>query len=401
MKNSEWNDREIEEMLKQMPAIGDDRDPSYIKRRAMKEKKTLSGTKRYVPVIVTIAAVFIAVLLSPAIVSQLSQSSNQESAMDVGDSSAGEAKLMEEQSTESSGTDLKDDMKSESKMDVAGKNEVERNEPRFERISLFAEDEGSKNYYSYGLITADAVPVPITVIEDNEREADWVERYEEISKQIPEKDWGFDEYFPIDGDLVLSENKKNVILTLDKDHPYSGSSAIESTFYQSLLYSFENKGVEEIQLRYEDGSIPEFSHFGKLSSIPLNSKLRQSFYVYSRDGHERYLVPAPISRKSVIHSMKAMKEVPSSLYQSVIPENVTFEVSEAGDKVIVTFAEELDLETMNSRSAQELVEGILLTAKSSGYEKVELRHIKQSQWNGFNFSKPLATPISPNKKRLE
>ncbi|MEL3972389.1 hypothetical protein AAEO50_08870 [Rossellomorea oryzaecorticis] len=412
MKKSEWNDHDIKEMIKQLPRIKDDRHPSHIYSKVKKEKRPWNSVRRFVPALVTLAALFIVVLLSPALISQLNQS-NQDSAMEGSfstDSSGGEAKT----ATESPANELDSDPgpaqdpKEESQLKMAEDNDkysesitTPETELQHERLSVFKEDVADKDYYSYGVVSADAIPVPVSVItKAEENQKDWVEQYETISNLLPESDWGFQDYFPIKGDLSLGENKETVLLTMDENHPYSGSSAIESNFYQSLLYSFEEKDVKEIILQNKDGSTPEFSHYGTLSSIPLNQDLHHAFYSYSPNGRDRYLVPDPVNRKNVKQSIGAMKETPSGLFKSVIPEHLSMDVTESDDMVIVTFNEKVDLDSMNFQSAQELIEGILLTARSSGYEKVQFQNIVQGKWNGFNFAHPIETPLSPNKKSL-
>lgn len=412
MKKSEWNDHDIKEMIKQLPRIKDDRHPSHIYSKVKNEKKPWKSLRRFVPALVTLAALFIVVLLSPALISQLNQS-NQDSAMEGSfstDSSGGDAKTATEPPANESDSDPgpAQDSKEESQLKMAEDDDknsesitAPETELQHERLSVFKEDVADKDFYSYGVVSADAIPVPVSVITAaDENQKDWVEQYETISNQLPESAWGFQDYFPIKGDLSLSENKESVLLTLDENHPYSGSSAVEFNFYQSLLYSFEEKDVKEIILQNKDGSTPEFSHYGTLSSIPLDQDLHHAFYSYSPNGRDRYLVPDPINRKNVKQSIGAMKETQSGLYKSVIPEHLSMDVTESENMVIVTFNEKVDLDSMNFQSAQELIEGILLTAKSSGYEKVQFQNIVQEKWNGFTFTKPLETPLSPNKKSL-
>lgn len=412
LKKSDWNDREVEDLLKKLPKLNDDRTRSLIYSKVEKERRAPGRFKRYVPVIAALAALFIVVLLAPSLITQMS---GEDSAMEGAystDSSAGDSKVAEDPpSAESKAEITRDDGSTEeNQMQMAEKSDKDnkefttlKEEGKHERLSLFEEDIDGKYYYSYGLVSSDAIAVPVSVLasaEMEEKQADWVEQYEDISRKLPEKEWGFQDYFPIKGDLSLSENKENVLLTLEDNHPYSGSSAVESNFYQSLLYSFEDRGVKEITLLTEDGSAPEFSHYGKLPSIPLNRAMNRPFYSYSPDGKGRYLVPGSLSGGNIKQSIAAMKETPSDLYQSVIPEQLSVNVTESDDRVIVTFSEELDLHSMKEQSAQELIEGILLTAKSSGYQKVLFQNIRQETWNGFNFTEPLETPLAPNKKNL-
>ncbi|XXM74132.1 GerMN domain-containing protein [Lysinibacillus sphaericus] len=414
MKKSDWNDHEVEDLLKKLPKLNDNRSRSLIYFRVEKERKPLGGFKRYLPALAAVAALFIVVLLAPALITQMS---GEDSAMEGAystDSSAGDAKVAEDPPSagDSKQEGARDsETKEENQLQMAEKSDKDNKETRtlteegkHERLSLFKEDIDGRDYYTFGLVSSDAMTVPVSVLTAGEaegNEADWVERYEDTSKKIPENDWGFQDYLPIKGEFSLSENKENVILTLEGNHPYNGSSAIESSFYQSLVYSFEDRGVKGITLQTKDGKVPEFSHYGTLSSIPLNETLHRPFYSYSPDGKGRYLIPGSLNENNVKESIAAMKETPSDLYQSVIPRELSMNVTETDDRVIVTFNEEVDLNSMTEQAAKELIEGILLTAKSSGYQKVQFQHIRQESWNGFTFSKPLQTPVAPNKKSLD
>ncbi|OIU71189.1 GerMN domain-containing protein [Rossellomorea aquimaris] len=414
MKKSGWNDREVEDLLKKLPKLNDDRSRSLIYSRVEKERKRLGGLQRYMPVLAAFAALFILVLLAPALMTKMS---GEDSAMEGAystDSSAGEAKVAEDPpSAEESKSEVTRDYETEeeNQLQMAEESDKDNKETqtltelgKHERLSLFKEDIDGKDYYTFGLVSSDAMTVPVSVLAAGEAEgnrADWVEKYENTSKKIPENDWGFQDYLPIKGEFSISENKENVILTLEGNHPYNESSAMESSFYQSLVYSFEDRGMKEITLQTKEGNVPEFSHYGTLSSIPLNQTLHRPFYSYSPDGKGRYLVPGSMNEKNVKESIAAMKETPSDFYQSVIPRQLSVNVTETDDRVIVTFNEEVDLNSMTEQAAKELIEGILLTAKSSGYQKVQFQNIRQESWNGFTFTKPLETPVAPNKKSLD
>jgi hypothetical protein len=408
LKKSEWNDHDIEEMIKQLPKLKDDRPPSYIYSKVKNNKKSRSSFKRYIPALVTIAALFIVVLLSPALISQMSQST-EESAMEGArstDSSGEDKKTEKDTSANDSSTEITKAPKEESQLKMAEENDKSDmdfsalEDSPHERLSIYKDDVAAKEYYTYGLVSDDAVPVPVSVIVSSDNSMNWVEQYEKISKQLPETEWGFKDYFPIKADLSLSDDNEEVLLTLEENHPYSGSNANEYNFYQSLLYSFEDRKIKEIKLKNKDGSSPEFSHLGAISSISLNQTLHHAFYLYSPNSRDRYLVPDSVSRENIKGSIEAMKESQSDLYKSVIPEDLSMSVNEDEDVVNITFSEKVDLDSMDFQSAQEMIEGILLTAKSSGYEQVQFQNVEPEQWNGFTFTKPVETPLSPNKKDI-
>ncbi len=83
LKQSEWKDRDIKELIKKLPAIKDDRHPNFIYSRILQENnKNLIVFKRFIPTMAAIIALCIVVLLSPTIVDHLQSGQNNEKSMD-------------------------------------------------------------------------------------------------------------------------------------------------------------------------------------------------------------------------------------------------------------------------------------------------------------------------------
>ncbi|WRP05118.1 hypothetical protein U9J35_14450 [Rossellomorea aquimaris] len=411
MKQSEWKDRDIEDLVKKLPQIKDDRTPQSIyAKMESKNKKTFFAFNRFIPTVAALAAIFIMVMLAPTVLNQFNENSMEKSEMKSTESSGGDSATNSAQDSLAKSDD-KSEMthdtdkdritadKDNSELSMAG-TEKDLQPTTAERLSLYKEDLEGQDYYSYGLISPEAVPVPISIVD---RQADgqegWMTRHEEIAGELPEGEWGMEDFLPLKGEFTLGENK--VIFTLDPEHSYSGASAVEYAFYHSLLYSFQHKGLNEVVLQEQDGSVPEFSSTGEFSKIDLNENVHTAYYLYSPNGRERFLVPDNINRGNVKESIQAMKSSETSLFQSVIPKNINISVTETDGDLTINFLNELDIETLDNETAMEMIEGILLTSKSSGYERVQFENIKQESWNGFMFNGPIETPISPNKKTFE
>ncbi len=406
MNQSEWKDRDIEELVKKLPQIKDDRTSQYIYARIKREnkKKNFVLFKRFFPAVAALAAIFIMVLLAPTMLTQFTDKSMEQSELNTADTSgSSEENKKAVMSTESEKSDklpeaTKDQKTTltESDRSMTEEKIVSGNDSS-DRLSLYADDLQGNDYYTFGLVSPEAVPIPVSVIDSLSGE-DWLSRHEEIAENLPEADWGLEDYLPLKGEFTHDQNK--VIFTLDADHSYSGSSAVEYAFYHSLQYSFQHKGIDEVVLQEQDGSVPQFSSTGEFSKIDVSDEARTAYYLYSPNGRDRYLVPDNIARGNVKESIAAMKHADSSLFQSVIPKDINISVMETDEYVTVSFLNELNLETLDGTTALEMIEGILLTSRSSGYEKVQFENIKQDSWNGFDFNKPIETPISPNRKNL-
>ncbi|MCR8846988.1 hypothetical protein NQ095_01105 [Rossellomorea sp. SC111] len=405
MNQSEWKDRDIEDLIKNLPQIKDDRtSQSILARMERQKKKRQASYKQFIPAVAALAAIFIMVLLAPTVLNQLTETSMEKSESSTADSS-GSSKDKVEMAPEKKESDISPESSENQKVAGMEENQKENNKLTMsedlqeskERLSLYEEDIKGKEFYNFGLVSPDAVPIPVSVVE-NQKAEDWLTRHEKIAGRLPETDWGLEDYLPLNGDVSFDKNK--VIFTLRSDHSYSGSSAVEYAFYHSLQYSFQHKGLEEVVLRNHDGSVPKFSSAGEFSKIDLNEKVNNAYYLYSSNGKDRFLVPDNIDRGGVKESIAAMKSAETGLFQSVIPKDINFNVSERDGIVTISFLNELDLSSLNEQTAQEMIEGILLTSRSSGYENARFENIKPESWNGFDFTGPIKTPISPNKKSL-
>ncbi|MCA1058281.1 hypothetical protein LCL96_05015 [Rossellomorea aquimaris] len=402
MNQSEWKDRDIEDLVRKLPHIKDDRSSQSIHARMERQKKKNQlSFKRFTPAVATLAAIFILFLLAPAVLNQFSEQSMEKSESGMADTS-GSTEEKIEISTKMKEPEVSD---KEEKAAVAenGLEEQESltvaedlEEPK-ERLSLYEEDLNGKEFYSFGLVSPDAVPIPVSIV-DEQTDEDWLSRHEQLAEKLPETDWGLEDYLPLDGEFSLDRNK--VVFTLDADHSYSGSSAVEYAFYHSLQYSFQHKGIEEVVLKNPDGTVPQFSSTGEFSKVDLNEEGHTAYYLYSPNGRDRFLVPDNINRGGIKESLEAMKNAETGLFQSVIPKDINFSVTEGDQWVTISFLNELDLDTFDEQTALELIEGILLTSRSSGFKQARFDNIKQESWSGFDFNEPIKTPISPNKKSL-
>ncbi|MFC7783495.1 MULTISPECIES: hypothetical protein [unclassified Rossellomorea] len=406
MKQSEWKDRDIEDLVKKLPRIKDDRTPQSIYARMERQnKKRFFALNRLIPTVAALAAIFIMVMLAPTVLNQFNENSMGKSEMK-SESSGRDITVKKAEESEGSSEMVQDSDKeqitTENENNQLSMAESEKSlKPLTEdRLSLYEEDLEGKDYYSYGLVSPEAVPVPVSVVDDPaEDEESWLARHEQLAGVLPEGSWGMEDFLPLKGKFTLEDRK--VIFTLDADHSYSGSSSVEYAFYHSLLYSFQHQDLNEVVLQEQDGSVPQFSSTGEFSKVDLTEEVHTAYFLYSPNGRERFLVPDNINRGNVKESIQAMKRSDKNLFQSVIPKNINISVSDSDDYLTINFLNELDIETLDKDTALEMIEGLLLTSKSSGYERVLFENIKQESWNGFEFNEPIETPISPNKKSLE
>ncbi len=402
VKRSEWKDRDIEELLKKLPKVKDQQTPQEIYASIERKKhKSKVHRTRWITALSTVAVLSILVLLSPALFSNLDQFSLEKGIED----NRGNSSEAQEQSSEAiQSSDEKSNYSfSENSEEGSQFATFDKKQGRIQQNSVYEEDLVNQQLLTYGLVTNDAITVPVSVlVPESASSSDWLEEYKKVSTRLPEQKWGFDDYYPLQGNIEWDSKRNEIVYELPTDNPYSGSSASEYAFIYALQYSFEKQNVNNIRLVTEEGDSPVFSQMGELLELNLDMEKGTPFYIYSPTSSNRYFVPKEEAFSTISEAIDSMKVAPDDYFQAVIPEGVNMSVEQKGkDGVIVTSLNELDLTRYKNQTIMELIEGILLTAKSFGYKYVEFENIKQSKWNGFDFSAAIKTPISPNKKILQ
>jgi hypothetical protein len=401
MKKNNWKETEIENMLREMPSMKDNRSREEIYRAIASNKSSKKPRTWGYPALAGLAALMILVLITPSLYHSLNQSNYENSAADMAVEESADAG-----SAESDIAALPENTEKSAEADDSSLNDVEDEDQSFmmtmdthERKNLYEEDLQQYDVLTYGLVTPDAELVPVSVLVDKKADADWLERFNEVSKQIPEQDWGFDEYFPLSGSLALMNNELSYTVSQQELNEFSG---LQETFLEeTLLTALQSSEFSKVNLRTEDGSTPLFSHMGELAEFTQAQNRNRDHFAYSLENGDTYLVPGQNGYESMSDAVSAMKDSPNSFFQSVIPEDIQPVVTIEDKQVTISFEESLKLMGSSDDENLLLIEGLLLTAKDFGYKQVVFRNIEDPAWNGFDFSKPVTVPVSPNKKILK
>jgi len=409
MSNDKWSEQKIEQLLSQVPKLNDTRSKEQILNR-LKEEKSLKGqtsTKKrryWAPPAVAVAALITLTLLTASFLNQ-SNSSNESTANQTMDMEA--AKSMETEEIE-----ITNDINEPPSMKVAEDGEGEAGESAtFNLTSLSSGSYGTAVYstdlsddvtlFRVGLSGEAANSVPVTfLIHKTQIEEDFgdknptsLELYQMYAPRIDEEGLGFSEYHPYKGSF--STEGTTLIHTLPKDHYYDMASGNNTVFTQTLKETFQE--YNQIVFRNEDGSPVVFDQVGEPSK-PMNlNDGGYNYYLYSQSNGSVYLTPNfGESYKSLPEALLQMKENKNDIYTSVIPQGITFEVKNEKGITHVIFNKAVDLEQMDSTTAMNMIEGLLLTGASFG-QPLQFENVVQENWNNFDFTQPLPIPIGSNK----
>ncbi|WP_456274187.1 hypothetical protein [Bacillus sp. AK031] len=401
MKKNNWEETEIENMLREMPSIKDNRSREEI-YKAIGNKKVVKKQRTWAyPALAGLAALMIIVMITPSLFESLNNSNYEDSASDMAAQEAADAG-----SAESEIAALPENTEERAESGASSLDAAENRDGSImmtmeapERLNLYEEDLQQYDVLTYGMVTPDAESVPVSVLVDKKVEADWLERFNEVSKQIPEQEWGFADYYPLSSSLALVNNELSY--TVSQQDLTRMSSAEEQLFTESLLTALEATDYTMVHLRNEDGGIPMFPHMGEIAELSQAENRNRGYFTYPLENGATYLVPGENEYDSIREAVSAMKQSPNGIMQSVIPESIQPMVTVENNQLTISFEEILKLGDSAGDENLLLIEGLLLTAKDFGFEQVMFENIDTPAWKEFDFSKPVSVPVSPNKKILK
>ena len=397
MKDEKWSEPEIEQLLSQAPKVHDNRSKEDVFARlqeagAFEEEKThvQQVVKRKYNRIYTYGlAVAMALLTFSGIYYVMSHSSEHDTA-----SIANEETLeMRDQSL---------NVTEQVETNVA----MTRNFSMTDmRTAVYPEQLENSTAFSIGLAGDDAESVPVTLVIPHDKLVEdfgtetptQVEMYNKYAALLDEQAAGFSEYHPVKG--TITEQGRTVIHTLPENHGYDTASATMAMYIGMLADTF-SKSYEKVMMLNREGSAIVFSEIGEPSEpLLLNEQKRYSYFI---DEQESGIYLSPNFRQqfdAVTEALNYMKIEENDVYRTAILPDVDYNVLD-GDVVTIRFTESLDLQVVEPQRAMYMIEAMLLTA--AGFDKkVRFENVVQTQWQGFNFTKPLPMPIGANELPLD
>ncbi|ANU10642.1 hypothetical protein A1A1_09241 [Planococcus antarcticus DSM 14505] len=390
MPNNKWTDESIEDLLKDFPAIKDNRPKEEVYNRLAKKQKVQKRPKKWLPLLVAALAFITVGILVASIISQLGIDTTQNQS----DSSTESTATTEDQENEELES-LPD--AEESGTGESGQFSIAQVEEPV-RTAVYDETIGNQTLMTIGL-TENAVVVPVSfLIPSDQVEAAFGDKtpssldlYKEYADEIDETQLGFDEYHPYVG--TLEKTAQGIRHMLPQDHQYDMASASIGVYFNTLSETFSD--VSEIEVANEDGSAAGFSEIGPVEPIiPAQEDI--AYYSFTSSNGDVYLVPGyDMPLTSASEAIGGLTESPSDFYGPTVPKNVDYQVSETQDLVQVEFEDALDLNSLDTLETIRMIESFALTADTFG-KKVEVIGLQPESWNGFDFSQPLPVPVAPN-----
>ncbi|OBW56584.1 hypothetical protein A9986_11385 [Solibacillus silvestris] len=405
MKKEHWDEKEIELFLKKAPKVTDHRSKDEVFNRLKDDgafnedpphiQQNNQKGIRWTPLFVSIASIFIIVLISAQFIG------NNESV------------TMQNETFDIQTPETEENMTMSAKEDASTQNERSMinsftTEAQPEQTLVYENELADNTLFEIGLAGDDAESVPVSILIPNEVVAEKtgtenpskLELYNTFSPLLDEQSLGFNEYHPYKGEL--REEGNTLVHILPEGHQYDAGTASLSNYLGSLVDTFSD-AYTEVQIENISGKPIYFDHIGDINEpFLLNDENAQyNYFMYQMRNGAVYLSPNfRMSFTNVEEAIKNMTVEANDIYRTVILPGVYLKVEDAESVVTITFEEPLNLENYEPAQAMRMIEGLIMTAAIFD-KQVKFENIVQEQWGGFDFTKPVEKPIAANRIHYE
>jgi hypothetical protein len=410
VKKSQLSDKQLEEILGQMPKVKDHRDSrdiyQNIAHRVERRKKIPTWV---IPGAALAAVLFLAFILSPGLMVNHSSDKSIESnsASDAKSSMEMDTATRDDTANESASQEESTVMMDEADGEVAEKSKqfaaMDEANPYDGLISLYPDEADIENseILTYAVPDNQAMTiVPVSVTVPKEEGKTWINSYTGAMLKLKEKEWGLSEYYPMDATWSYDEATKTLTMDVKPNNPYSQGGTSNVIFVDSMTQNFSGVGIEKMVLATEGKKGIELSNYGPMEELPLNAetKNRRAYLFLTVKGMPNpYLVPTKEQHDSIGKAFEQMWKGDGYLSAS-LPEDFKLARTEQNEDKVLEII--LEKNTKLDESFLPNLEAILMTASEFDYSGVKFTNANIDQLGPFNLNEVLPLPIAPNKKNI-
>ncbi|WP_099158396.1 hypothetical protein [Virgibacillus ndiopensis] len=402
MKSRYNNDKQVINLLKDMPKVKDSRDKNEIFQRIstqMKNEKTsIKQKKTYlIPILSSALVVAIMLVIIPVVLNNEMFQRHEE-------------KLSLNKAADSSSSSGESGIKMNEQEDAALSNDKSNPE-----LSLF-----SKSSENLVLTEIDAqsdivhaavsdqqgqymIPVTFVIPKTEELES----YYNKVETYLKAEEWGVSGYLFKDATFKFDYTNNHVIMNLPKGFSLNHGSANATIFEDTLSAMFRHLGFKKVVFETDNNQAVDLGQIGNISELPIKPAQKSSYKLYqASDDKRKFLIPIPLKEQTEIEAaLNGMKqnEETFSIFQT-IPNKIGFNVDESsGDQLSITFAEDNSLKetSITLQEKNTMIEAILMTAKSYGYNSVKFNNTGIDQIGIYNLTEAIKVPLAVNPIKNE
>ncbi|MGD6898744.1 hypothetical protein [Bacillus infantis] len=423
VKKSEWNDEQLEKLLRQLPKIQDVRAPQEVYQNVSRRMRKRRRTFWVIPAAAAAAAVLLLFILIPGLTGQQFQESADQAAESKGDqaSSGIEPSEQKENSYE---TAQKSEDTSEGEAGVQNDPEAELSETEVQeddgkaglasfeeedsdyRTALYEEDVQGQTILTYAVPDANIQTlVPVSVLAAPQEGKTEFDLYKETMEKLTEEEWGLGEAYPIpQAELFYDPETETLTADIKEDADFYGS-ATETMFKSLLTNHLDTLNAQTVLLTTEGEPGAVISNTGAVDSLTVKEDTGNHayYFLYTDQGSEPFIVPGKESYGSIQEAIDAMKQDQeyTSLEASIPGDmNIITEADSEGGSSELTLTLEEGTKLEDNAASSYTIEAILLMAKGFNYSTVKLDNAEIEEVGSFQLQEALKVPAAPNWRQL-
>ncbi|OIK15535.1 hypothetical protein BIV60_09255 [Bacillus sp. MUM 116] len=389
MKKSEWSDKQLEELLRQMPKIKDHRDP-----RDIYQNLSLKKQKRpvwVIPVIASAAALLLIVILIPKLLVGNRFSLSQED-------EKSERKMELISKMQDKAIEMKKRQSSSKSMDSTGAEKFGLMREMNLKTAAYEGEIGNRKILTYWIPDHQGqILIPVSTIVNRKASQSWITLFNENMVHLKEEKWGLSDYYPMNATLTLNEKENSVNVDVPRNHPY-GQGANETIFVNAIKKDIStNSNVKRIRFSTNRHPGIELGNFGHLEEINAENENKRAFFLYpSNNQNKPFLVPSVSKYNTINAAFTAMKNDQSEwgLQASILPAMKFRKMVIKKNTLYLTLNEKSMLE--DSPKTIYSIEALLLTAKEFGIKSVFILDAPLTRVGIFDLTKEIKVPVAPN-----
>lgn len=232
------------------------------------------------------------------------------------------------------------------------------------------------------------IPVTFIVAETG----DITKQYNKINDYLKDENWGksIGEYMLADATLKINRSNNTVRVDLPKE--YALNSAAEATMFEETLQSMF--GPLQLKKAVFTRTI-NLGPIGSVKEIKIQRKQPSAYKLYNpAQTNQSFLIPVNLENEvEITTALNQMKQSQQEFpLQRTVPENVHFNIQKKGDLLQLTFSGNIK---QNQKSLT-MIEAILMTAKSYGFEVVEFKNTGINNIGSYSLTDPIQVPEGVN-----
>jgi hypothetical protein len=386
--------RVIVDQLTNMPDVKDSRSKEeiyhQISSRLSQEVKT-GGRKRWLPFVSAIAAALLFFILLPVLLHMDMQqtieehSPNQTNNLQIQDNQA--SPYSQENSRQETMADH----------DSSGQ-ESSLEKPDDESLVVRSVGQDENIYFAGIPDIQEQYVIPFAFIHAGER--DLQRFYNNMDQYISELDHFTGTYMFANAEFTFKQSESEVALALPDDFSIEGSTAAKNIFEHILTAMFSPYGTEIVTLHTNDGKPAVLEPFDVIGELSLPDMIPASYKLYEPDD-SKMLIPIPNDEQTGIEeAIQKMKEDEKEFHiYRTIPDDIQFTIEKENTHLNFILTDDTDFK--EDRRSVDMIEAVLMTAKSYGYEQVKFDNTDIEHLGPYNLTEPVPVPEAVNPVYLD